>query len=294
MVPIRVLNGRIRTIGKTAFFTVLPIVVFAASITMAPSAARAQFYGNAIATTQHISGGTPQSGDVVSFNPQTNIFYLTRIVADKNIVGVVASNPILLLSGTGGGTPVVTSGQTVVNVSTANGPISMGDYLTSSIFVGVAEKASSTAQYIIGTALSTFPSSTTTRTATTHTATSSFTTGQVQVLLSIGPNPTLVAGITNKNSDQMVNTNTKEATAAGAAIIFRIVKYILAALITAGTIYVAFRTSKSAMNSSIISIGRNPLAKQSIRSILFADTAIIVLISVVGLAMALALVLMPV
>ena len=64
MVPIRVLNGRIRTIGKTAFFTVLPIVVFAASITMAPSAARAQFYGNAIATTQHISGGTPQSGDV--------------------------------------------------------------------------------------------------------------------------------------------------------------------------------------------------------------------------------------
>ncbi len=257
------------------------------SVWFVPHIAHAQRYGNAIATTQHISGGTPRAGDVVSFDPHAGTFYLTYTVSDTNIAGIVAQNPILLLSDKNGGTPVVTSGQTTVNVTTKNGPISVGDFLTSSAIRGVAERAGNTASYIIGTALSAFP-------PVASTTVSSSVTGQVQVLLSIGSNPALSAGNNPSSVSPTSPAASAAATAAGAAIIFRMVKYLLAALVTAGTIYVAFRTSHAAMNSSIISIGRNPLAKRSIRSMLFADTAIIVLISVVGLAMALALVLVPV
>lgn len=280
----------IQRVGRIVFFTVLLAGLTVVGLTMVPHAVYAQLYGDSIATTQRISDGLPKAGDLVSLDPQTRTFYLTRVASDKNVVGVVASNPVLLLSGTRGGTPVVTSGRTVVNVSTTNGSISTGDYLTTSVIVGVAAKASSTSSYIIGTALSAFPSAV----STTSIATTSTVLGQVQVSLAIGPNPTFESGTVNKISTNATNAATKEATAAGAAIIFRVVKYILAALVTAGTIYVAFRTSNAAMNSSIISIGRNPLAKRSIRSVLLADAAIIVLISVVGLVMAFALVLVPV
>jgi len=245
----------------------------------------AQSYGGTIATARHISGGTPRVGDVVSLDPHTGIFYISYSVSDKNMVGIVAKNPTLLLSDKSGGTPVTTSGQAIVNVSTTNGRISVGDYLTSSAIAGAAEKASKGTPYIIGTALSSFPPIASTTQATNPAS------GQTRVLLSIGSNPALVAGNTNTLNGSATDA---AATAAGASIIFHIIKYILAALVTAGTIYIAFRTSRSAMDSGIISIGRNPLAKRSIRSMLFADTAVIILISIVGLAMALALVLVPV
>ncbi len=271
-------------LGGIFFVSIVSLGVFGS----APHIVHAQRYGNAIATTRHISGGTPRTGDVVSFDPHAGTFYLAYTVSDANVAGVVVKNPVLLLSDKNGGTPVVTSGQTAVNVTTANGSISVGDYLTSSTIRGVAERASSTAPYIIGTALSAFPPMASTTVA------GGSTTGQVQVLLAIGSNPVLSSGNSPSGAPFSAPITAATATAVGADIIFRMVKYLLAALVTAGTIYVAFRTSRAAMNSSIISIGRNPLAKQSIRSMLLADTAIIILISVVGLAMALALVLVPV
>jgi len=56
--------------------------------------------------------------------------------------------------------PVALAGRIPVNVSTINGPIHLGDYLTSSAIPGVAVKATSAGQ-VIGTAMSDFDCSTT-------------------------------------------------------------------------------------------------------------------------------------
>lgn len=249
--------------------------------------AHARGYIGAIATAQHVTGGTPVPGDVVSFNPKTETFYLAHTVGDKYVAGVVVSNPTLLLSDSTGGTPIVTTGQVSMNVSTRNGPIHVADMLTTSSIPGVAERASSTTPYILGTALTSFPD--TLQNATNTNAANTVATGTIDVLLSIGVSP---ASVANNSSSTPLTAMTQDK-GIGNKNFFLFVKYVLAALITAGTIYVAFRTSKSAMNSSIISIGRNPLAKRSIRSMLIADTAIIVLISVIGLAMAVALIFVP-
>ncbi|HQU08244.1 MAG: hypothetical protein B7X04_04070 [Parcubacteria group bacterium 21-54-25] len=274
----------------TCAFEAAPTLVLVAvffvvgmSGTLAVRTAHAQSYGGAIATTHHVVGGTPVSGDVVSLDPSTGIFYLAHTVADKNAFGVVVYNPTLLLSDSTGGTPVATTGQVLVNVSADNGPIKTGDLLTTSPTPGVAERAGSTTPYVIGTALSAFPA------AAQLSASSSAATGTVQLLLSIGPN-----NASRATSTPTVASQQPTAGGVGSAVLFRFVKYVLAALVAAGTIYVAFRTSNAAMSSSIISIGRNPLARRSIRSILAADAAVIVLISIIGIAMALALVFVPV
>ena len=258
-------------------------VVSALFFFFAPALAYAEPYGEAIATVHTISGGTPSFGSIVSFDPQTGIFYLSHTKNDRNVFGVVVRDPVLLLSDpTARGVPIVTTGQVSVNVSAQNGPINVGDLLTTSPLPGFAMRAGSSTPYILGTALSSFVP------RAKRAGQGSIATGTVRVLLSIGQNP-LLASSTGALGSQQDTTQ-----GIGNAVLFRFIKYVLAALVVAVTIYVAFRSSNAAISSSIISIGRNPLAKRSIRTVLAADTALIILISVIGLAMALALVFVPV
>jgi len=71
-------------------------------------------------------------------------------------------------------------------------------------------------------------------------------------------------------------------------------KYILATLVAIGTVYIAFKVSNSSIKEGLISIGRNPLAKTSINSMLAINVIMIILISAVGLTVAIALVLLPI
>ncbi len=75
---------------------------------------------------------------------------------DGHIIGVVVNDPrVVIDNGTVGGAKVATHGRALVNVSTQNGSIKSGDYLTSSSIPGVAMKASKAGQ-IIGQALSSY------------------------------------------------------------------------------------------------------------------------------------------
>ncbi len=239
----------------------------------------AQPYGSAIATVHIILGGNTQPGDIVSFDKNTRTFHLAHIPGDKDAFGVVVKNPILLLSDGNSGVPVVTSGEVSVNVTTQNGPIKVGDYISPSSVPGKGVKANRLDPYIVGTAITPFSGVS----SSTQSSAKKIHQGSVQMLFYHRINP-LVA----------VVQQTPQSVAIGKNIIFHIVKYILAALVATGTVYVAFRASGSSMRSGIISIGRNPLAKSSIHSMLVLNTIMIILISAVGLTAALALVFLPV
>ncbi len=246
-----------------------------------PVSVYAQPYGAAIATTHIILNGNPQPGDIVSFDKITKTFHLARIPGDKDAFGVVVKNPILLLSDNSPGFPIVTSGEVSVNVTTENGPIKAGNYISPSSVPGKGVRATVSDPYIIGTAISSFPGiSSSTQ---TQANTKKIYKGSIQMLFYRRVNP-LVA----------VVQQTPQSVEIGKNIIFHIVKYILASLVAVGTVYVAFRASGSSMRSGIISIGRNPLAKSSIHSMLILNTIMIILISAVGLVAALALVFLPV
>ena len=244
-----------------------------------PMSAHAQPYGATIATTHIILNGNPQPGDIVSFDKNTKTFHLAHIPGDKDAFGVIVKNPVLLLSDNGPGFPIITSGEVLVNVTTKNGPIKAGNYISPSSIPGKGVKATVSDPYIVGTAISSFPAVS----SSTSLQTNKIYRGSIQMLFYHRINP-LVA----------VVQQTPQSVKIGKNIIFHIVKYILAALVAIGTIYVAFRASGSSMKSGIISIGRNPLAKSSIHSMLILNTIMIIIISIIGLVAALALVFLPV
>lgn len=237
---------------------------------------RAQANGSDIARTQIISGKQAVSGDIVSFDPANQTYFLAKRSSDPNLYGIVVARPLLVLHSNTGGVPVVTSGDALVNVTTANGPIHVGDYITSSAIAGKGEKASSSAEFIVGIALQAFGVS-------ANAASSSTATGSIPVLLHIGQRPATTTPVNTLPHVSPLFATSKSNTNSPA---FSIVRYILAALIAIGSIFIAFRSFGANINSGIISVGRNPLAKSSIQFMVILNAGLIILVSFAGLGLA--------
>ncbi len=273
----KMITASIQYIYRVIIISIIILVGF--WLVSNPIGVHAQAYGGAIATRQFIANKNVKSGDIISFDKNTQTYHLAHIPGDKDVFGVAVKSPALLLSEGDLGIPIITSGEVSVNVTTKNGLIKVGDYISASSIPGKGVKAISSDPYIIGTAISALHVASSSSTSST----SKVQYGSVRVSLRHTLNP-LVAGV------QQI----PQSVAIGKNIIFHIVKYILAALIAVGTVYIAFRASGSSMRSGIISIGRNPLAKSSIHSMLVLNMIIIILISVIGLVAALALVFLPI
>ncbi len=100
------------------------------------------------------------SGDVVSLDSGLSEgVKKSSVVYDRNVIGIVSTNPAITIGATSGeGTwmaAVALAGRVPVKVSTENGAIKAGDYLTSSSIPGVAMKATK-AGAVIGNAMSDF------------------------------------------------------------------------------------------------------------------------------------------
>ena len=102
-------------------------------------------------------------GELVALDPSgpTDSVVAANTSNASNIIGIVSTSPGVLLSGisdSNGSTtlthpiPIALSGRVPTNVSTQNGPIAVGDYLTISSTTGVAMKATSSGM-IVGRAL---------------------------------------------------------------------------------------------------------------------------------------------
>jgi len=143
-------------------------------------------------------------------------------------------------------------------------------------------------KYIIGTALQPFVRlATSTNKIEMSTTTNIIYSGSIEVLLDVGHinmtsniKKTFPASTTppiNSSKNQVEKNNKDPFTVP----IF--IKYIIAATIGMGSIVIAFKNFGSNIRNSVVSVGRNPLAKSSIQSIMVLDTVLIILISMAGL-----------
>ncbi len=101
-----------------------------------------------------------QLGDVVSLDPLLNNgVKKTSGANDKDAIGIVSTQPALVIGGTGGegvsAVPVALAGRVPVKVVTENGSIVPGDYLTPSSTPGVAMKSTGLGP-IVGQAMSSY------------------------------------------------------------------------------------------------------------------------------------------
>ena len=271
-------TARIPTLAANVFFAVTQAPVDLLT-SYTPSVAHAQSDNTAIAKTYIISGDAPVTGDLVSFDPATQTFRLAKKTSDSSVFGVVVTNPVIILRTSANGVPLVNSGEAFVNVTTINGPISAGDYITSSSVPGKGQRADSSTSFVVGTALDAFPRSSTTTPATA--STSVIYGGSIRVMFNIGPK-SVVAEKPVATPGVVGPLSRGNATGVSAPVAM-LIKYVLAAIVVAGTIYIAFRNFGSNMKDSIVSIGRNPLARASIQSMVVINTVLIVVVSVVGL-----------
>lgn len=255
-----------------------------------PAFAFAQFDLSTIAQTYAVPADAVP-GDIMSFDPHMERIELSHIPNDPNLFGVFVAEPVVELRTLPNGSPIATSGSALVNVTTIQGPISAGDRITTSSIPGKGERASPAASYIIGTALDAFPSPA--DVVVYGTASSTVYAGTIRVLLNTH---SLIASSSGIAAEVHANDNPppiQQVTGIPTPIA-QFIKYVLAALVSIGSIYGAFRSFGSNMKDSIISIGRNPLAKASIESMVVLNTILIVLISAAGLFLGVMILFFPV
>lgn len=211
------------------------------------------------------SDQTLQRGMLVSLKESdaTKVEALKQESSDRMYGTVVDANDApVTLSSDGKKVFVATAGHFEVLVSTQNGEIKAGDYITVSAIDGVGMKASEKDPVIIGHALSDFDgksnaiSSTQVKDSTGKTQ--SVNIGRVETDITVGKNPNL------KGSEANLPEILKKASEAIAgkpvnpARVYMGLFVFLISAITAGTLMFG------GVRSAIISIGRNPLGKKSI------------------------------
>lgn len=105
----------------------------------------------------YVSSEDLEPGDVVSINPDDNVVvHKSQVSSDSRLMGIVSTNPGIILGPKEQHTfPIALAGRVPTKVSTENGPIERGDYLTSSSTPGVAMKATKPGP-VIGKALESF------------------------------------------------------------------------------------------------------------------------------------------
>lgn len=191
---------------------------------------------------------------------------------DEGIVGVVVQFPVISLGQKADGVvSVLSSGKADVKVSTANGEIQVGDYITTSEQAGVGQKATIPG-FVLGKALASY--------------TDTSQDGTVPVLINIGvfaqnPNVSgLLGQLLNSLSIGLASTENFPL----------MLKYVSAAVIGAVTFILASVSFVRFMRSGIEAIGRNPLARTTIVAGMFLNGAIVLILAIAGFGIAFAII----
>lgn len=165
---------------------------------------------------------------------------------DPNMIGVVTSNPAISFAteDTTGSTPILSSGEMYVFVSADNGPIGIGDFITSSRKPGVGQKAKKSG-YILGSALEEYSDTSND--------------GKIKVSLTLKP------AVLKKNAEANLLQMLRDGVEGAFESPLSALRYVVAAIITSVTFIYGFIHFGRIAKSGVESIGRNPLASKSIQ-----------------------------
>ncbi len=187
---------------------------------------------------------------------------------DENIVGVISERAILVFGKRTTTTfPVISYGEALVKVSTQNGKIKKGDYITSSNKPGVAQKATQSG-FVLGKALADFDREE----------------GLIPVFvniqyinLSLFQKKPGVGGIIQEIlSGLKIEKNIPE-----------VLRYIFAIILAGMSFLFGFLFFARTLREGIAGISRNPLAKESIQTAMILNLIGISILTLAGIGLAL-------
>lgn len=219
-----------------------------------------------VAIPAPISGNTVQDGQLICSNAQG--YDLCNIEYATTIYGVVSLTPaVQLATQVQGYYPVVSHGLTRVNVTSKNGNIKAGDFITTSTSSGVGEKATRNG-YVLGIALEDF------------TPAAGSDTGKI--LVSVDPRATLEISDTKQNLLQIIREGLSSAVLTPLATI----RYLFAGLAVILSLVIGFIYFGRVAKAGVEAIGRNPLSSRTIQAGVILHIGLTIVIVVIGLGIA--------
>ena len=188
---------------------------------------------------------------------------------DSSLFGVVTSNPSAKFEVTGLDNPVfvLTTGKANVKVSSRNGNINEGDFVTSSEAEGVGQLASENG-FVLGTALESYESG------------DANAVGKILVSISIHPE----VGLSSARSN-LLQVIRQGATGAVLEPLDSF-RYLIAALVVITSFVMGFVYFGRVARSGVEAIGRNPLASRIIQFNMILHIVMSIVIVLIGLAIA--------
>ena len=215
-----------------------------------------------------ISGKNIKDGDIVASTEKGYI--LSKTPYDPLVIGIVTTKPAVSLNiqGSDASTyPVVSAGNVLVNVSSMNGDIAVGDLITSSSIPGVGMKATKTG-YILGRALDPYSSP------------DKKTVGSINIVLNL--HYSYSSTKTQGNLKDIFNLSLL-ATYESPSAVF---KYVVAGFIIVIAFILGVISFGRVANTGVEALGRNPLAGKMIQFGIIVNVLITITIIVAGFGMA--------
>ncbi len=174
------------------------------------------------------------TGAVVRYDDTTDTYALSQGMSDAAVYGIVADRPALVFITAATAVPVVTEGVTPILVNMEGGVIRRGDVLTTATEAGRAMRSLGDNDMVFAVALE----------AMTE--------------------PGLVLAQIGVEQAQAVRAQQQAAITAESGIIVSAARAAIATIMVLGAIGFLLYSFRSIMTTGVISIGRNPRARQSV------------------------------
>lgn len=261
--------------------TFLPLFTLLAFISylLLPTPSYAQIQGTEVASVYDVKDTEAVPGDILITTSEG----LVRGVQayDTKIFGVLDDSPVLVyrrIDNTG--QSIVRSGVALVNVTTLNGPIKYGDYITSSQIQGKGALAGESG-YVLGVAMADFDESSSEKIDFQGTQLSS---GKIPVAIRIEfaelSNPRNLGRIFGFLGTSFLSA-LRDPQQFG-----KVMRYIGAGLIILTSFIFSFLTFSRTVAKSVEALGRNPLAKNAIQISILINILLMIGTVVIGLVAA--------
>ena len=255
------------------FLFILPILL--ATNYLLPTTHAQESQGIEVTAVYEVTDQDAVTGDILKATDKGLV--RTDIGFDNKMFGVIQDKPLMVYRTNDKGKPVVRSGIAQVNVTTLNGPIKYGDYITSSAIAGKGQKASESG-YTVGMALGAFTGEGAPEIDGLKGKVAS---GQIPVAIRIEytelTNPRFAGRLFGFVGTAFLE-NISDPKQLGT-----VVRFVAAGLVVLLSFTFGFLTFSRSIAKSIEALGRNPLARSTIQMSMIINIALLVVTGIVGI-----------
>lgn len=225
--------------------------------------------GGQIATNVEVTDSAASAGDILSITADDSLVR-ANTAYDSNLFGVVVAEPSIVLNKeTAKTVSVLSQGEAWVKVSTKNGNIEVGDFITSSDESGVGQKAAVEGM-VLGKALASYTDSSV---------------GTIPVLINIQHQSQISGGSLSNLWDKVITLTSQGLNEPDNFQL--LLRYLFALILGSISFIFGFIFAARALRTGLVAVGRNPLASGTIQSSMFLNLGMVLVLAVAGVGLSL-------